>query len=105
MGGRQGCRSGMGRSAKVPSSKRGEKAAWAELTPTLARKTATKSILTAPRKGLGRIPKAHRGVAQSGQSIGLQNRGPRVRILPPLPLFEYDNAAREAPGWRTVEPR
>ena len=26
-----------------------------------------------------------RGVAQPGQSIGLQNRGPRVRILPPLP--------------------
>src|SRR5450756_2573807 len=31
------------------------------------------------------FPSADRGVAQSGQSIGLQNRGPRVRILPPLP--------------------
>src|SRR2546428_901897 len=33
------------------------------------------------------LPSANRGVAQPGQSIGLQNRGPRVRILPPLPLF------------------
>jgi hypothetical protein len=32
-----------------------------------------------------RIPFGQRGVAQPGQSIGLQNRGPRVRILPPLP--------------------
>ena len=31
------------------------------------------------------LPSADRGVAQPGQSIGLQNRGPRVRILPPLP--------------------
>ncbi len=33
------------------------------------------------------LASADRGVAQPGQSIGLQNRGPRVRILPPLPCF------------------
>src|SRR5260370_32846421 len=32
------------------------------------------------------LASADRGVAQPGQSIGLQNRGPRGRILPPLPL-------------------
>src|SRR5260370_35439663 len=32
------------------------------------------------------LASADRGVAQPGQSIGLQNRGPEVRILTPLPL-------------------
>src|SRR5713226_9021104 len=35
------------------------------------------------------LASADRGVAQPGQSIGLQNRGPRVRILPPLPIFSH----------------
>src|SRR6266852_7801436 len=32
------------------------------------------------------LPSADRGVAQLGQSIGLQNRGSEVRILTPLPF-------------------
>src|SRR5438132_7205623 len=40
------------------------------------------------------LPSAARGVAQPGQSIGLQNRGPRVRILPPLPLSSSNRVGR-----------
>src|SRR5436189_5396317 len=40
-----------------------------------------------------------RGVAQPGQSIGLQNRGPRVRILPPLPI---SSAPAGTAGWGLV---
>ena len=83
MGGRHGTFSGMGRSRNVPSSKSGDRAAWPALTPTLEMKAATPSMLTVA----GRMPRRYRGVAQSGQSIGLQNRGPRVRILPPLPFL------------------
>ena len=49
-------------------------------------------------EGLGKIPYARRGVAQSGQSIGLQNRGPRVRILPPLPLDFKRSSRRYYPA-------
>src|ERR1700737_4621035 len=38
-----------------------------------------------PGEGWVEFRSAHRGVAQFGQSIGLQNRGSEVRILTPLP--------------------
>src|SRR3989475_977178 len=47
--------------------------------PTEAEESGHRTMLT--------LPSANRGVAQPGRSIGLQTRGRRVRILPPLPLF------------------
>src|ERR1700674_3560085 len=53
--------------------------------------------------GLGRMPRRHRGVAQPGQSIGLQNRGPRVRILPPLPFSNTKSVVSATPS-QPVQP-
>src|SRR5450759_5077941 len=54
---------------------------------------AEKSLWACARIRFGRPARAarfrpDRGVAQSGQSIGLQNRGPKVRILAPLPSLK-----------------
>ena len=60
---------------------------------------AEKSLWASARIRFGRPArtarfKPNRGVAQFGQSIGLQNRGPKVRILAPLPSA----SGRPAPG-------
>src|SRR6266849_6478794 len=69
-------------------------------------------LWTSARIRFGRL-QADRGVAQSGQSIGLQNRGPKVRILAPLPLaFSQPQSAAKSNdqvdsqflGSRTLDP-
>src|SRR5216683_3140475 len=67
-------------------------------------------LWTSARIRFGRL-QADRGVAQSGQSIGLQNRGPKVRILAPLPLAfcrvhaeSSDQVDSEFLGSRTLDP-